>query len=491
MKVTRRTGSLVIVLVIFAAIVLGTALAAIAIDKSEIPMLQQHAAEAAGEEYVHGSNIGRTPSGNDVTTGEQLVNAINNNNNNVNLLNDVSIPSGSFGSIAVYSGTIYGNGHKITINVPDSSGKNDRDKQFFGGLMGELKDGGAIYDCTFDIGSGDYKGGKNADTFFGAVAGSIYNATVENVTVNILPGTDFRIYCYGSSQRVGIGMLSGYAGKVTIRNVTINNNGGTYRAGFSDENFETINTDANPSTVANLVSFYEENTSNTLENIIIKGSTSSTTFNGEFASNLGLLTSGATVSVGNYYNSFRGTFSATYGACAAFARLDGGSANIDTYIEYYNDENNHVAGYRNYNANITEKLSLSSGGNNGENENLEILFDPATDNYDNSLVLAFKNRTFDSNKLYTYNLTSRNGTIFSYTESFDNSVVFAGLPIASIWNDLKWGQSSYSRGDGWFTYTGPQQTEYEKLPALTEYEHGYVEGNAEQSLKIYSVRPVR
>ena len=47
MKVTRRTGSLVIVLVIFAAIVLGTALAAIAIDKSEIPMLQQHAAEAA------------------------------------------------------------------------------------------------------------------------------------------------------------------------------------------------------------------------------------------------------------------------------------------------------------------------------------------------------------------------------------------------------------------------------------------------------------
>ena len=485
MKVTRRTGSLVIVLVIFAAIVLGTALAAIAIDKSEIPMLQQHAAEAAGEEYVHGSNIGRTPSGNDVTTGEQLVNAIN-NNNNVNLLNDVSIPSGSFGSIAVYSGTIYGNGHKITINVPDSSGKNDRDKQFFGGLMGELKDGGAIYDCTFDIGSGDYKGGKNADTFFGAVAGSIYNATVENVTVNILPGTDFRIYCYGSSQRVGIGMLSGYAGKVTIRNVTINNNGGTYRAGFSDENFETIDTDANPSTVANLVSFYEENTSNTLENIIIKGSTSSTTFNGEFASNLGLLTSGATVSVGNYYNSFRGTFSATYGACAAFARLDGGSANIDTYIEYYNDENNHVAGYRNYNANITEKLSLSSGGNNGENENLEILFDPATDNYDNSLVLAFKNRTFDSNKLYTYNLTSRNGTIFSYTESFDNSVVFAGLPIASIWNDLKWGQSSYSRGDGWFTYTGPQQTEYEKLPALTEYEHGYVEGNNPEGTAINS-----
>ena len=482
-KGTKSLGGFIVVtlsaILIIAAIIAAAFYSEVVIPEPETQAL------AAGEEYAHGSNIGRTPSGNDVTTGEQLVNAIN-NNSNVNLLNDVSIPSGSFGSIAVYSGKIYGNGHKITINVPDSSGKNDRGKQFFGGLMGELKDGGAIYDCTFDIGSGDYKGGYNADTFFGAVAGSIYNATVENVTVNILPGTDFRIYCYSSGQRVGIGMLAGYAGNTTIRNVTINNNGGTYRAGFSDSAFETIDTDANPSTVANLVSFYEENTSNTLENIIIKGSTSSTTFNGEFASNLGLLTSGATVSVGNYYNSFRGTFSATYGACAAFARLDGGSANIDTYIEYYNDENNHVAGYGNYNANITEKLSLSSGGNNGENENLEILFDPATDNYDNSLVLAFKNRTFDSNKLYTYNLTSESGTIFSYTELFDNSVVFAGLPIASIWNNLEWGKSSYSRGDGWFTYTGPQQTVYEKLPALTEYEHGYVTSKTTSGTPINS-----
>ena len=468
-KGTKSLGGFIVVtlsaILIFAAIIAAAFYSEVVIPEPETQ------AFAAGEEYVHGSNIGRTSSGKDVTTGEQLVNAIN-NNSNVNLLNDVSIPSGSFGSIAVYSGKIYGNGHKITINVPDSSGKNDRDKQFFGGLMGELKDGGAIYDCTFDIGSGDYKGGKNADTFFGAVAGSIYNATVENVTVNILPGTDFRIYCYGSSQRVGIGMLSGYAGKVTIRNVTINNNGGTYRAGFSDENFETIDTDANPSTVANLVSFYEENTSNTLENIIIKGSTSSTTFNGEFASNLGLLTSGATVSVGNYYNSFRGTFSATYGACAAFARLDGGSATIKTYFEYYDSDSATVSAKGTYNATISEKLSFRT---TGVYANMQILFDPSTSNYNNSLVVLYTNQTTPDGVIRLWSLGSNdNGSTFSGTEE-NGTVIFADLPIADIWNNHDWtAQSGFD--DGYFE-ANLRFTNLTKEDDLTEYEHGYVEGH--------------
>lgn len=466
-KGTKSFGGFIVV-TLSAILIIAAIAAAVFYNEVVIPEPETQAL-AAGEEYVHGSNIGRTSSGNDVTTGDQLVSAIN-SNSNVNLSNDVSIPSGSFGSIAVYSGTIYGNGHKITINVPDSSGKNDRDKQFFGGLMGELKDGGAIYDCTFDIGSGDYKGGKNADTFFGAVAGSIYNATVENVTVNILPGTDFRIYCYGSSQRVGIGMLSGYAGKVTIRNVTINNNGGTYRAGFSDSAFETIDTDANPSTVANLVSFYEENTSNTLENIIIKGSTSSTTFNGEFASNLGLLTSGATVSVGNYYNSFRGTFSATYGACAAFARLDGGSATIETYFEYYDSDSATVSAKGAYNATFSEKLSFRT---TGDYANMQILFDPSTSNYNNSLVVLYTNQTTPDGVIRLWSLGSNdNSSTFSGTEE-NGTVIFAGLPIADIWNGHNWtAQSGFD--DGYFVAT-LSYSNLTKAADLTEYDHGYVE----------------
>lgn len=466
-KGTKSFGGFIVV-TLSAILIIAAIIAAAFYNEVVIPEPETQAL-AAGEEYVHGANIGRTASGEDVKTGDQLVSAIN-SKSNVNLLNDVSIPSDSFGSIAVYPGTIYGNGHKITINVPDSSGQNDRDRQFFGGLMGELKDG-AIYDCTFDIGSGDYKGGKNADTFFGAVTGSIYNATVENVTVNILPGTDFRIYCHSTMQRVGIGMLSGYAGNATIRNVTINNNGGTYRAGFSDKNFETINTDANPSTVANLVSFYEEDTSNTLENIIINGSTSSTTFNGEFASNLGLLTSGATVSVGNYYNNFRGTFSATYsyGACAAFASLDGESATIETYFEYYDSDSATVSAKGAYNATFSEKLSFRT---TGDYANMQILFDPSASNYNNSLVVIYKNQTIEEGYIYLWSLGSNdNGSTFSGTEE-NGTVIFADLPIADIWNGHNWtAQSGFD--DGYFE-ANLRSERLNKEDDLTEYDHGYV-----------------
>lgn len=479
-KGTKSFGGFIVV-TLSAILIIAAIVAAAFYNEVVIPEPETQAI-AAGEEYAHGSYIGRTPSGNDVTTGEQLVSAIN-DNNHVNLLNDVSIPSGSFGSIAVYSRTIYGNGHKITIDVPDSSGKNDRGRKFFGGLMGELKNGGAIYDCTFDIGSGDYKGGYNADTFFGAVTGSIYNATVENVTVNIKSGTDFRIYCHSTNQRVGIGMLSGYAGNATIRNVTINNNGGTYRAGYSNEAYTEIYTDANPSTVANLVSFYEENTSNTLENIIIKGSTSSTTFNGEFASNLGVLTSGATVSVGNYYNNFRGTFSAKYGACAAFARLDGGSATIETYFEYYDSKSATVTGYGNYNATFTEKLSVRSTGNYA---NMQILFDPNVSASDdgNSLVLLFNNQSEPSDVIRTWTVSSTGrsftGTFigsgnFNDTGEEIGTVIFADLPIADIWNAHNWTADS-GFDDGYFE-ANLRFTNLTKEDDLTEYEHGYVEGH--------------
>ena len=481
-KGTKSLGGFIVVtlsaILIIAAIIAAAFYSEVVIPEPETQAL------AAGEEYVHGSNIGRTPSGNDVTTGEQLVNAIN-NNNNVNLLNDVWIPSGSFGSIAVYSGTIYGNGHKITINVPDSSGKNDRGRQFFGGLMGELKDGGAIYDCTFDIGSGDYKGGYNDNTFFGAVTGSIYNATVENVTVNILSGTDFRIYCHSSGQQVGIGMLSGYAGIATIRNVTINNNGGTYRAGYSNSAFDTIYTEANPSTVANLVGFFEGSTS-TVENIIIKGGTASTTLDGQYASNLGLSAYAATtITVGNFYNAFLGNINAVNnGGSVTFAKHIStswgstsyvGNVSVTRYFEYHNSDSdcvNQLYDHREqYNRRtITEKLSVQTSGNDNV-VNRQILFNPRTTDYANSLVLIYTNREL-SNAIVgkQWTVTADSGRIFNGTEDGDG-IVFVNLPVADIWNDDTWGD-----GNGYFNAT-LSSSDLTKAADLTEYDHGYVEGH--------------
>ena len=484
-KGTKSFGGFIVV-TLSAILIIAAIVAAAFYNEVVIPEPDTQAL-AAGEEYVHGANIGRVlvPSGNEepeeVTTGDELVNAIN-SNLDVNLLNDVSVPSDNFGTIAYYSKKIYGNGHTITLNVPNASGQNDKSEIYFGGLIGELN-GGAIYDCTFNIGSGDYKGGHNGDTFFGGVVGTIYGASVENLTVNILPGTDFRIYCYGTGQRVGIGMLAGYAGNnAKIRNVTINNNGDTFRAGYSSEDFETINTDANPSTVANLVGFYEGGKSNTLANIIIKGSTSSTTFNGEFASNLGVLTSGATVSVGNYYNNFRGTFSATWGACAAFARLDGGSATIKTYFEYYNSNSDTVSAKGAYNATISEKLSIRT---TGDYANMQILFDPSVSEDSESLVLLFNNQSEPSDVIGTWTVTSSTGRSFTGTfigsGNFNDTgeeigtVIFAGLPIDNIWNKDDWTAES-GFDDGYFE-AAVRYTGLTKAADLTEYDHGYVEGH--------------
>lgn len=487
-KGTKSFGGFIVV-TLSAILIIAAIAAAVFYNEVVIPEPETQAL-AAGEEYVHGSNIGRTPSGNDVTTGDQLVSAIN-SNSNVNLSNDVSIPSGSFGSIAVYSGTIYGNGHKITINVPDSSGKNDRGRQFFGGLMGELKDG-AIYDCTFDIGSGDYKGGYNGNTFFGGVTGSVYNATVENVTINILSGTDFRIYCHSSGQQVGIGMLSGYAGNATIRNVTINNNGGTYRAGYSSSDFNTIYTEASPSTVANLVGFFEGSAS-TVENIIIKGGSTSTTLDGQYASNLGLSAYAATtITVGNFYNAFLGTINAVNnGGSVTFAKHIStswgstsyvGNVSVTRYFEYHNSDSdcvNQLYDHREqYNRRtITEKLSVQTSGNDNV-VNRQILFNPRTTDYANSLVLIYTNRELSNaiaGKQWT--VTAHSGRVFNGTEDGDG-IVFADLPVADIWNDDKWG-SDNGYFDATLSYTETIQGLY---PALNKYEHGYVDDGYADSI---------
>ncbi len=487
-KGTKSFGGFIVV-TLSAILIIAAIVAAAFYNEVVIPEPETQAL-AAGEEYVHGSNIGRKSSGNGVTTGDQLVSAIN-SNSNVNLLNNVSIPSSNFGSIAVYSGTIYGNGHKITINVPDSSGKNDRGRQFFGGLMGELN-GGAIYDCTFDIGSGDYKGGYNDNTFFGAVTGSIYNATVENVTINILSGTDFRIYCHSSGQQVGIGMLSGYAGNATIRNVTINNNGGTYRAGYSSSDFNTIYTEASPSTVANLVGFFEGSAS-TVENIIIKGGSTSTTLDGQYASNLGLSAYAATtITVGNFYNAFLGTINAiNNGGSVTFAKHIStswgstsyvGNVSVTRYFEYHNSDSDCVNQLSNHsgqysNRQITEKLSVQTSGNDNV-VNRQILFNPRTTDYANSLVLIYTNREL-SNAIVgkQWTVTADSGRIFNGTEDGDG-IVFANLPVADIWNDDNWGD-----GNGYFnatlSYTETIQGSY---PALNDYEHGYVDDGYADSI---------
>ena len=500
MKVTRRTGSLVIVLVIFAAIVLGTALAAIAIDKSEIPMLQQHAAEAAGEEYVHGSNIGRTPSGTNVNSASAFRTAVN-NNQDINLTDSFTISSPNIRSMADYSATIYGNGYTITFDLPKISGTNNSTEDYSGSnyyycglLVGTLC--GRIYDLNVELTGGSFKtglhtsGGSKLNTF--GLVGRLYtngnnHGTIENVSVTLNSGVGIRLYSWANTVRTGLGLVAGLAeGGAIIRNVTVENNG-TLESGYTTDASSASDIVYNDNgnvelrSASNVVGYFDSwsHTSGiiTLDNIIVKGNGK---LNGREACNLGTSESGNTINVGTFYNHFVGTFNGAGDTSPGFIPFDGNSTarTIKTLIEYNRVDNTDcVAGYgRGYNASINEKLTL-------RNTDGEILFDPAAA-LDESLVLIYRNSVQNNaGSIYIYNLiatnrTSKGGAATTQTyrgEAVDNDVIFTGMPVVGTWNNCDWGRTTtYPGGDGVFT----SQFEAKKLDVnvseLTEYDHGYV-----------------
>ena len=500
MKVTRRTGSLVIVLVIFAAIVLGTALAAIAIDKSEIPMLQQHAAEAAGDEYVHGSNIGRTPSGTNVDSASAFRTAVN-NNQDINLTDSFTISSPNIRSMADYSATIYGNGYTITFDLPKISGTNNSTEDYSGSnyyycglLVGTLC--GRIYDLNVELTGGSFKtglhtsGGSKLNTF--GLVGRLYtngnnHGTIENVSVTLNSGVGIRLYSWANTVRTGLGLVAGLAeGGAIIRNVTVENNG-KLESGYTTDKYSASDIVYNDNgnvelrSASNVVGYFDSwsQTSGTitLDNIIVKGNGQ---LNGREACNLGTSESGNAINVGTFYNHFVGTFNGAGDTSPGFIPFDGNSTarTIKTLIEYNRvDHTDCVAGYgRGYNASINEKLTL-------RNTDGEILFDPAAA-LDKSLVLIYRNSVQNNaGSIYIYNLiatnrTSKGGTATTQTyrgEAVDNDVIFTGMPVVGTWNNCDWGRTAtYPGGDGVFTSRFKATKLDVNVSELTEYDHGYV-----------------
>ena len=195
-------------------------------------------AEASAETYEHGTLTTQTGAADiQADTYSQLIDAIK-NNQSVSLSADIEIPSSDFLSASRYEKVIYGNDHSIILNVPTTTGSHDNhslqdtgyNSNYVGGLIGELVNGGAIYDCKFILQGGSFKTGQDVSgnsVRFGGIIGSIWNGRVENVSVVVSSGVSAMIYCWGTGDIVTIGMLAGYVGSSsTIRNVTIENNGG-------------------------------------------------------------------------------------------------------------------------------------------------------------------------------------------------------------------------------------------------------------------------
>ena len=493
MKVTRRTGSLVIVLVIFAAIVLGTALAAFAIDKSEIPMLQQHAAEAAAvtaDGYTHGSNVKNNTTATAVSSPSDLVSKIQ-SSTTIRLTSDIDLSSNQVKQIwnTTYSGTLYGNGHTITVEFPSTgnaaSVTTSTHKSAYGGLVGKLT--GAIYDLKFVHTGGQLNvqmSGNNSG-FAGGLVGSVEGGTIENVRVELSNESGGRVgfaksssgsdSVWGGSTNyyVAAGAMAGRIYSGTVKNVTVVNNA-WIEAGVYSGSGTGINT-KKPGHVGNIAGIIgpvqDESWSGsvTMDNIIVEGTVSSAELVGQWTTNLGAVTtSSLNITVTNFYNKFGNTFnSENNGSSVTFAKADASPTLSVTNL------------YKSANA-TTVSSSANISGNNTvtipNNAGYSIYFDPKATNTSESLVVVKSGVTGGAN--YTATITGASNNSYSdgyYAfNSTGDTVVFRNLPTAA---------SNWSSG-GNFTCTITTTRTEIQVPTyddLTKWEHGYVSADTTTS----------
>lgn len=494
MKVTRRTGSLVIVLVIFAAIVLGTALAAIAIDKSEIPMLQQHAAEAAvtADGYTHGSNIGTSPSGTSISVNNAsaFVTALT-VNNSINLQKDIELSSDQVKQICntEYGGTLYGNGHTITVSFPSTGNAasvkiTPNTTSAYGGLVGKLT--GKIYDLNFVHTGGQLNVQSSAgySGFAGGLVGSVEGGTIENVRVELSYKNGGRVgFVKGTAtdgKYVAAGAMAGRIFSGTIKNVTVVNNAWIEAGVWASNNGanSTTVTDQDDSFVGNVAGIIGTvqgeswSGSVTMDNIIVEGhdTVNGATLQGRYATNLGTapISNSITITVKNFYNKFRNKFSAyTNGSSTTFATA--GTNNSLNITNLYKSANaTSVSSSANIPGNNTVTIPNDA--------DYSIYFDPKADDVANSLVVVKSDVTGGAN--YRATITGVNNNSYSdgyYAfNSTGDTVVFRGLPTAAS----NWSKNGTFNCTITTTRTEIQVPTYDDL---TKWEHGYVSADTTTS----------
>ena len=497
-KGTKSFGGFIVV-TLSAILIIAAIVAAAFYNEVVIPEPETQAI-AAGEEYVHGSDIGRRPSG---TAGTDYYNVSTysdfrtrvNNNQNINLTSNITFENGSLKSTASYTGTIYGNGHTITFDFSAfSSATNDQGTTYAGFLAGQLD--GNIYDLKIVITGGTFKSGyhgiENSQAAFGLVGYARAGSVIDNINITVNTGSGVIAYTTDNSNHIAFGLVAGMAQDCTINNITVTNNG-FIAAGYSDNSNGTgdisyrdwqgtFDEHRKVRSASHIVGGYNFGTVS-LNNIIIYGSGE---VRGRESTNLGTTWSqNSIVNVSNFLNHFTGQFrlpreldndsGANPGTSASgFAKNEAAAAtSINTYFEYYDNDSATVSAKGAYNATISEKLSFRT---TGVYANMQILFDPSASNYNNSLVVLYTNQTTPDGVIRLWSLGSNdNGRTFSGTEE-NGTVIFADLPVQSIWNNNDWGTGTYPRGDGYFE-AHLSHTVLTKAADLTEYDHGYVEGH--------------
>lgn len=429
--------------------------------------------------YQHGTNIDRSTSGASAVSNETALRNALNGSGSYYLTQDITLSaSNSFDMSNTFSGTLYGNGHTVTVTGNKS---NSTDLQTgianatnIGGLVSKLS--GKIYDLNVVLKSGTSAAYKSASSEIrlGLIAGVIDGGTIENCTVTISSGSNL-VALSASAGSISTGANTGGVagncnGSMTIKNVTVINNG-TIAGAVQDSGSATAtNYRYGSGNAAMFVGFiWNDQTSytQTMNNIIAKGGG---TINGYVSSILGTTyTTTLALTVNNYYNQYTGGFN--YGSTGGWSSVSlvsytlfkwSGSSDSSKVVNYYHStgtkENMMSSGYY---AVPDNSITVSA-------TDYTVYFDPRQEDLSNSLAVVKTGVTGGQN--YTASITTNSGTTYSDRYSFSDdggTVIFRRLPMAI---------SNWGGNNGTFNCTiniTQNAVEVTPLPAVNKWESSY------------------
>ena len=405
--------------------------------------------------YTHGSNVQNVTSGTAVPGQMSLRDALNSSSGTFYLTSDVTLSAtDSFNKNNTFGGTLYGNGHTVTITgsldntsaltTGIASGTN------IGGLVAVLT--GSIYDLNVVMASNksaSYLTSSGATYQLGGMVGTISgNGRIENCTFTLNSGSKLAALGMNedSSYWASAGAIAGKAtGNATVKNVTVVNNGvilasiGTSTS--TSNGADNYNLESSHATASMLIGYIENGgNSITIDNIIISGSGK---LYGHVASNIGMTSSSSTqLVVNNYYNLFtgeydyrKGSWTSGYTSYVSYTIFKwSGSSDTTKIVNYYHSQDTDGSMMAsNYFAGTDSSITVSN------DLPYSIYFDPKADSTASSLVVVKTGVT--GGEGYSATITNVKSTPYTYTDNYafneaGNTVIFRNLSTtASDWRN--------------------------------------------------------
>lgn len=425
--------------------------------------------------YTHGSNIGRATSGTPINSASGLTSLLSGSGSGY-LTTDITLSaSESFTSTRTFTGTLYGNGHTVTVTGNQTAWQSVSDGSEIGGLVTKLS--GTIYDLNVVLKSGTSAMYKSSDRQIklGLIAGVIDNGTIENCTVTINSGsmlgavsTNAASYSNGAN----CGAVAGQCNSsMTIKNVTVTNNGSIVGAVVEGNGYRIGSGGA--SMFVGLI--WNDNSSyvQKMDNLVTVGNGN---VHGWASSMLGYLYTASTaypITVTNYYNQFTGNY--RYGSVSG-GIFGSGTVQMVSYTLLKwkgSSDSSKVVNY--YHSSSTNQGMMSSGYYAAPDNSITVAateykvgFDPKQTDTANSLVVYKSGVTGGEN--YSAAITTNSGTKYSDKYAFSDdggTIIFRQLPTAI---------SNWGGNNSTFNCTiniTQNAVEVTPLPAVNKWESSY------------------